>query len=199
VVDDDASMRMYLRRLLVVKGFCVETCTSGAELLAKVRIDQPACVLLDVSMPTMGGLEVQRQLRQRGVSHPVIFLTGSADIAIAVAAMREGAADFIEKPFDPADLVARVRHASDGHGDRVDEDAARRDVQARLDCLTPRESCVLDHVVVGETSKETARALGISHRTVEVHRRHLMDKLHAPTLADLVRMRLVAGEPRGAV
>lgn len=198
VVDDDASIRTYLRRLLEIRGFTVETCASGAELLARVRVDRPGCILLDLSMPIMGGLEVQQQLRRRGVLLPVIFLSGSGDISIAVEAMRDGATDFIEKPFDANDLVARVRNATDWHGERVDQDAERRDVQARLDGLTPRETSVLERVVIGETSKETARALGISHRTVEVHRRHLMHKLHAPTLADLVRMGLVARDPRRA-
>jgi len=196
VVDDDAAMRSCLRRLLASNGFSVETCASGAELLMRVVVDRPGCILLDVSMPMMGGLEVQRQLGQLGISLPVIFLTGVADVPVAVAALRAGAADFIEKPFDNDDLVARVRLASARHGQRLDAGMVRVQAQARLDGLTPRESSVLDHVVAGETSKEIARTLGVSHRTVEVHRRHLMQKMRASTLAELVRMRLAASDQR---
>jgi len=141
-------------------------------------------------MPQMSGLQVQSALKQRHVALPVVFLTGSSDIPIAVAAMREGAVDFIEKPFDNEDLVARLRAAIErGLNARRDE-ASRLELQARAAKLTPREREVMDLVVTGLTSKEIARVVGASHRTVEIHRAHLMEKMVAGTLAELVRAHL---------
>jgi two-component system response regulator FixJ len=192
VVDDDANMRSALERLLISADMNVETFASGAELFADARLDRPGCVLLDVGMPDMNGLEVQAGLKQRRVELPVIFLTGSSDIPIAVAAMREGAVDFVEKPFDSDDLLVRVRRAIARHHQRRKEDVGNKEVQRRLATLTPRESGVLDLVIAGKTSKEIARSLDISPRTIEIHRRNLMEKMAAHTLADLVRMRLLA-------
>ena len=191
VVDDDASMRSAVRRLLTMGGFGVELFASGPEFLANADLRRPDCVLLDVSMPLMNGLQVQAALNQRGVALPVIFLTGSADIPIAVAAMREGAVDFIEKPFDNDDLLARVRGAIDQYRQHRDVDEEQQIVLDRINKLTARERAVLELVVAGKTSKEIARVLGSSHRTVEIHRRHLMEKMGAPSLADLIRMRLL--------
>jgi FixJ family two-component response regulator len=191
VVDDDASMRSALRRLLTLGGLGVELYESGAEFLASLNLQRAECILLDVSMPAMSGLEVQRALNQHGANQPVIFLTGSADIPIAVAAMREGAVDFIEKPFDNADLLARVRAAIDQYRHHRDVDEEQQVVLNRINKLTARERAVLDLVVAGKTSKEIARVLGSSHRTVEIHRRHLMEKMAAPSLADLIRLRLL--------
>jgi FixJ family two-component response regulator len=195
VVDDDANMRSALLRLLRSSGSAVELFASGAELLAHADLTRAGCLLIDVHMPDMGGLELQSCLAARGVRLPVVFLTGSSDIPIAVAAMRNGAVDFIEKPFDDEDLVARVRRAIDGNRDQRHEQDRCRDILRRLRTLTPRECGVLDLVVSGKTSKEIARSLGSSHRTIEVHRRNLMEKMDAPTLADLVRMRLSTGTP----
>ena len=191
VVDDDASMRSALRRLLTVGGFGVEPYASGAEFLANLNLQRAECILLDVSMPAMSGLEVQRALNQHGASQPVIFLTGSADIPIAVAAMREGAVDFIEKPFDNDDLLTRVRVAIDQYRHHRGADEEQRLVLDRINTLTARERAVLELVVTGKTSKEIARVLGSSHRTVEIHRRNLMEKMGAPSLADLIRLRLL--------
>jgi FixJ family two-component response regulator len=153
--------------------------------------------LLDVSMPGMSGLEVQTRLNQLRMRLPVIFLTGSSHIPIAVAAMREGAADFIEKPFDNDDVIERVRKAiaRDRHRHSADED--QRVVLKRLNTLTPRECGVMELIVAGKTSKEIGRALSVSPRTIDIHRAHLMEKMSAPNLADLVRMRLlVNGDSR---
>jgi two-component system, LuxR family, response regulator FixJ len=194
VVDDDDLMRAALQRLLVQAGLKVEQYASGAEFLAQAKLDRHGCLLLDVSMPGMTGLEVQTRLNQLRLGLPVVFLTGSSHIPIAVAAMREGAVDFIEKPFDNDDVVDRVRKAiaRDGHQRSDDED--KQAVLQRLNTLTPRECGVMEQVVAGKTSKEIARALGVSPRTVEIHRVHLMEKMSAPTLAALVRMRLLVGE-----
>jgi FixJ family two-component response regulator len=195
VVDDDAGMRSAIRRLLIAAKLNVELYESGAELLAQARLDRPGCLILDMHMPGMNGLEVQAALNQRQVELPVIFLTGMSDIPIAVAAMREGAADFIEKPFDNDSLIARVRRVIDHHRERQLGDVERQDVVRKLGTLTERESSVLELLVAGKTNKEVARSLGSSHRTVEIHRHRIMEKMEVSTLADLVRMRLLVAEP----
>jgi len=199
VVDDDDGMRSALQRLLTLAKLPVEAYASGVEFLAAARLDRHGCILLDVSMPQMSGLQVQANLKQKQVSLPVIFLTGSSDIPIAVAAMREGAVDFIEKPFDNEDLVTRVRAAIEQHEQVRRGDAERLAIVARAQRLTPREREIMDHVVTGLTSKEIARVVGASHRTVEIHRARLMEKMAAATLADLVRMHLLQqGERSGS-
>jgi two-component system response regulator FixJ len=198
VVDDDASMRAALRRVFASAHIASEQYASGAEFLAQARMERPGCVVLDVGMPGMNGLEVQARLKQRHVDLPVIFLTGTAEIPIAVAAMREGAMDFVEKPFDNDDLVARVRNVIERHRRERPGEVERREVRRRLQLLTPREREVLELLVHGKTNKEIARALGASHRTIEIHRRNAMEKMGAPTLADLVRMRLIEGDTQDA-
>lgn len=194
VVDDQPHMRAALRRLLLRAGFEVETFAGGREFLSQAQLDRPGCVLLDVNMPEMSGLDVQARLKARRVPLPVVFLTGTADIPIAVAAMREGAVDFIEKPFDNDDLVARIRRAIAQHAPVRTDDAERPAVLRRLAELTPREREVMELVVAGRTSKEIARIVGASHRTIEIHRGRLMRKMEASSVAELVRMRLlVAG------
>jgi len=193
IVDDDALMLSALRRALAPEGFAVETYESGAALLAAANLDQACCVILDAAMPQMTGIEVQARLKQRAADVPVIFLSGSSDIPIAVTAMRLGAVDFIQKPFDRDKLVASVHQAIDRYC-RVHDGEGRREMLRKLHSLTPRERSVLELVVAGRTCKEIARALGGSHRTIEVHRLHIMEKMAAHTLADLVRMRLLAGE-----
>jgi two-component system response regulator FixJ len=193
VVDDDEFMRSALRRLLQSAGLPAQIFASGAEFLAQASLDRPGCVILDVGMPGMNGLEVQSHLRQRRPDLPVIFLTGSSDIPIAVAAMRDGALDFIEKPFENADLLARIRLAIARDTHLRHEHVEREEVLRRFKSLTARERGVMELVVVGSTNKEIARSLGASHRTIEIHRRRVMEKMAAPTLADLVRMRLLEG------
>jgi FixJ family two-component response regulator len=193
VVDDEAAMRAALKRVLRAAGFAVECYASGKEFFAHAKLDRPGCVILDVRMPEMNGLEVQTRINLGGYRIPVIFLTGSADIPIAVAAMREGAADFIEKPFENDSFIARVRTVIERDQPRLSGEEQRQDVLSRIRSLTRREHTVMDLVVAGKTSKEIARSLGCSHRTVEIHRSHVMAKMQATTLADLVRMRLSAG------
>lgn len=193
VVDDNDGVRSALRRLLMASNLSVELYSSGAELLTKAKFDRPGCLVLDISMPGMSGLEVQTELKRRHVMLPIVFLTGTAEIPIAVAAMREGAVDFIEKPFENEDLVARVRRAIDIHEHERRNAAERATILACLETLTPREREVMELVVAGRTNKEIARLINTSHRTIEIHRSHLMEKMRAPSLAELVRMRLLVG------
>lgn len=192
VVDDDAGIRAALRRLLKLHGLTVEMYASGRDFLAQADLRRSGCVLLDVRMPGMNGLEVQAELNGRQVPLPVIFLTGASDIPMAVTAMRQGAEDFIEKPFDNRQLLARVRQALEHARTRIQHSTDRHAVLERWHSLTPRERQVLELVTVGKTAKEIARTLGASHRTIEIHRGHLMEKMGAATLAELVRMRLLA-------
>lgn len=194
VVDDDAGIRSALRRLLKLHGLTVELYASGGEFLDSANLRRSGCLLLDVRMPGMNGLEVQARLNERRIALPVIFLTGASDIPMAVAAMRQGAVDFIEKPFDNRHLLTRVRQALDQARSRIQRNADRDAVLDRWNSLTPRERQVLELVTVGKTAKEIARALGASHRTIEIHRGHLMEKMGASTLAELVRMRLLADD-----
>lgn len=194
VVDDHAHMRSALRRLLLRAGFSVELYAGGRELLQAPKPDGIGCILLDVSMPDMSGLEVQERLQKWRVTLPIIFLTGTADIPIAVAAMRAGAVDFIQKPFDNSDLVARVRKAVEQHASRDHGPLEHSSIRRRLHSLTPREREVMELVVAGRTSKEIARIIGASHRTVDIHRARLMQKMAAETLADLVRMRVLLAD-----
>ena len=188
VVDDDSFMRAVLRRVFVAAGIPVETYASPADLLATADLQAHAVLLLDMAMPGMTGLELQALLQERGVHLPVIFLTGASDIVMAVAAMRNGAVDFLEKPFDKALLIGRVREA-------LTQDAfstTRRcnphsDHARRLETLTTREREVVDLMIMGKTSKMMARELGGSFRTIEIHRGRIMGKMAAATLADLVR------------
>lgn len=197
VVDDDDGMRAALQRLLTLAKLPVEAYASGVEFLAGARFDRPGCILLDVRMPQMGGLEVQACLKQRHVLLPIVFLTGSSDIPIAVTAMREGAVDFIEKPFDNDDLVARVRAAIEQNEHLRRDDAEHAALLALAQKLTPREHEIMDLVVTGLTSKEIARIVGASHRTVEIHRGRVMEKMAAATLADLVRKHLLLQRDSG--
>jgi FixJ family two-component response regulator len=191
VVDDEEGMRNALRRTLAQGGLTVQTYASGHEFLDRYQPTPLACLLLDMKMPGMSGLELQAILNERRIDVPVIFLTGAADVPAAVKAMKAGAQDFLEKPFDNEILVARVKkcieaqagrqHAQDDGDDRFEQGFA---------LLTPREAEVLQLMLTGKTSKLIARALGVSHRTVDIHRGRVMEKMQAETLAELVRMEL---------
>ncbi|MET0229717.1 MAG: response regulator [Rhodanobacteraceae bacterium] len=196
VVDYDAATRASLGQLFTSAGFGVELYASAPEMLADARLDRPGCLVLETTMPHMSGFEVQARIRQSGVELPVVFLTAAADVSSAVAAMREGAADFIGKPFDPNDLVARVRDVILRDAGARENRVKRRAAWKRLNSLTPRECSVLDLVVAGKSSKEIARTLQVSHRTIDIHRLHVMEKLMVATVPELIRMRLMAIERR---
>jgi two-component system response regulator FixJ len=192
VVDDDAHMRAALKRVFSAAQFRVETYESGRELLDTCDFGRHAVLLLDVMMPGMTGLELQRVLRGRGVKLPVLFLTGSGDIPMAVEAMHDGALDFLEKPFDNAQLLERV-HTAFVHPIPLQHDGVvYPEYTRRMATLTPREREVMEEVITGKTNKVVARDLGASYRTIEIHRARVMSKMGASTLADLVRMALAA-------
>lgn len=188
VVDDDDAMRDALVQLLETAGLRVEAHADGSAFLAACGPDRPGCVLLDMAMPGMSGLEVQAALRAQGLNIPVIFLTGHGDIPMAVQAMQAGAADFLEKPVQGITLLERVRLALKLDEDRRTTQARTYDILKRHAQLSPREREVMALAVSGLTSKEIAKQLGISPRTVEVHRTHIMHKMGAANMAELVNM-----------
>jgi two-component system response regulator FixJ len=185
VVDDDAGMRSALQRLFKTAALAVETFTSAQDLLDRGDLARAGVLVLDVMMPGMTGLELQALLIERKVTTPIVFLTGAQSVPMAVTAMRRGAVDFLEKPFENAELVERVRHAM---LQVPAKDELHTEYDRRSASLTPREREVMDYVVVGQTSKEIARTLGVSPRTVEIHRTRVMDKMEAGSLAALVSM-----------
>ena len=193
IVDDEEAIRRSASFMLKTSGYAVETWPTGAAFLREVRHAAEGCILLDVRMPEMDGLEVQQALLDRGVTMPVIVLTGHADVSIAVRAMKAGAVDFLEKPFEKAVLVAAIETAfarmaaADGAAARAAE------AEVILAVLTPREREVLDGLAQGLPNKTIAYDLGISPRTVEVHRANLMAKLDVRSLSDALRLAFAAG------
>lgn len=198
VVDDDDAVRASLRALLETAGYRSMQFESGVEFLEFPDTGFGACVLLDVKMPGLDGLEVQRRLNERGAMLPVVIVTGHGDIAMAVQAMRAGAADFLEKPVSRDRLLESVARAVDIRRSARSDRRDRSDIDTRLRALTTREQQVLEQLVMGRTNKVAAHELGISSRTVEVYRRNVMAKMGAGSLSHLVRMTLVAGiDPLG--
>jgi two-component system, LuxR family, response regulator FixJ len=192
IVDDDEAMRASVAFLLDTEGIRTKTYDSALSLLAAADALEPGCVITDIRMPNMTGLELVEEMQRRGVGHPVIVLTGHADVALAVQAMKAGVIDFLEKPFENAALLRAVRTALD-HGQAQHDRAV---LQTRVAQLTLREREVFDAVVAGESNKTTALKLGISPRTVEIYRANVMAKMHANSLSDLVRMAMHLEEGR---
>lgn len=188
VVDDDAGMRDALVQLLETAGLQVESYASGPDFLAVYESERPGCLLLDMAMPGMSGLEVQAALNTLGLTIPIIFLTGHGDIPMAVRAVQAGAVDFLEKPIQGAALLERVRRALALDREWRKTQGRTLAIQQRHAKLSPREREIMTLTVSGLTSKEIARKLDISPRTVEVHRTHVMYKMGAANLADLVNM-----------
>jgi RNA polymerase sigma factor (sigma-70 family) len=188
VIDDDPSMRGAIKRLLEAMGFRVETFGSGQDFLKTELPDAPACVIMDVRLPGSSGLDLQREMTERGINIPIIFITGHGDIPMSVQAMKAGAVEFLTKPFRDQDLLDAISQAI--KRDR----AARRqwadlaELREHLDTLTRREREVMMMVVAGMLNKQIASELGISEKTIKVHRSNVMHKMHAGSLAELVRM-----------
>lgn len=196
VVDDDAAIRDALVLLLEAAGHRACAHADSGQFLSVLDAAQPGCVLADVRMPGMGGLELQRHLKEQGIDLPVVIITGHADVAMAVQALKAGAADFIEKPFDEDVLLASVTRALDTGARVFRERRHLADVRAHAASLTPREREVMDLVVQGLPNKAVAVELSISARTVEIHRARVMEKMAANSLSDLVRMALRLEEDR---
>lgn len=188
VVDDDAAVRRFLRGLIASVGLRVEDYASATEFLADFETGTPGCLLLDIRMPGMSGLELQRELADRSVRLPIIILTGHADVQVAVHAMKAGAIDFVEKPFNNEFLLNRIQTAVAVSIDNYGAHAKQAAIKHRIDHLTPREHQVLDLVVAGETNKGIACNLDISDKTVEIHRARMIEKMQANSLAELVKM-----------
>jgi two-component system response regulator FixJ len=193
LVDDDESVRRSAGFLLRTSGFVVRPYASGVAFLREAKSAPTGCILLDVRMPEMDGLEVQRELNARGIAMPVIVLTGHGDVAIAVQAMKGGAVDFIEKPFDKATLMSAIDAAFARIEDADAQVASEQAASVRIAGLTPRERDVLQGLVRGHPNKTIAFDLGISPRTVEVHRANLMEKLDVRSLSEALRIAFAAG------
>jgi len=188
VVDDDEGVRNSIRFLLKSVGLATKTLASASEFLETYKPRQPGCLVLDVRMPGMSGLELQQQLNLRGAIIPVIFITGHGDIPMAVEAMQHGAFDFLQKPFRDQDLIDRIQRALERDAHNRAALAQHDRIRARFDSLTPREREVLALMTRGKPNKVMAAELGVSQRTVEIHRARVMEKTGAASLAQLVRM-----------
>jgi FixJ family two-component response regulator len=187
VLDDEPEMVKALTRLLRAKRFAVRGFTSVRAFLEAGPPEEPACLVLDVAMPELDGLELQRRLTHQGILIPIIFLTGHGDIPMSVRAIKAGATDFLTKPVDAATLVQAVRGALELAETRLQASAEKAALAARLATLTPREREVLEHVVSGQLNKQIATDLGTGEPNIKLHRAHIMKKMGVVSLADLVR------------
>lgn len=193
VVDDDDGVRSSIRLLLKSAGLPTTPMASAQEFLEAFDPAQPGCLVLDIRMPGMSGLELQQQLNVRGAILPVLFITGHGDVPMAVEAMQQGAFDFLQKPFRDHDLIDRIEKALARDRETRASSQKHGQTRARLATLTPRERQVLGLLTQGKQNKVMAAELGLSQRTVEIHRAHVMEKMGAGSLAQLVRMVLDAG------
>ncbi len=193
IVDDDEAVRDSLMALLDAVGLKVEAYGSAKEFLNAYDAGRTGCVVLDVRMPGMSGLELQRKLAASQFPIPVVIITGHGDVPMAVEAMKAGAVDFIEKPFRQEVLLDSIRRSLETGGQERRGEFAATEVAARIALLTPRETEVLKRLVIGQPNKVIAFGLGISPRTVEIHRARVMEKMQARSLSHLVRMALAAG------
>ncbi len=186
LVDDDPAVRDALGLFLETSGLSVKCYASAQAFLDDNQASRPGCLVLDIRMPGMSGLELQDTLRTKQLEIPIIFLSGHGDVPQSARAFKGGAVDFIEKPFDETQLLDRIRNAIQLDLDKRAKHAQMHDVNVRFARLTPREKEVMRHVVAGLSNKEIARLLAISHRTVDVHRARIMEKMEAKSLPDLV-------------
>jgi two-component system response regulator FixJ len=193
IVDDEEAIRQSIGFMLRKAGYHVETYASGMQFLKAASGETPGCVLLDVRMPEIDGLEVQARLAGSGIMLPVIMLTGHGDVTLAVRAVKAGAIDFLEKPFERTALLAAIEEALGQAGRNDRSQLAAAEASVRLAALTPRERDVLEGMVLGRPNKLIAFDLDIATRTVEVHRSNLMEKLSARSLADVLRIAFAAG------
>ena len=188
VIDDESSIREAITSLIRSIGMRVETFGSAQEFMASSRPDVPACLVLDVRMPGLSGLDLQRELTDAGIRIPIIFITGHGDIPMSVRAMKAGAVEFLTKPFRDQDLLDAIAQALESDREMRKQQAGIADLRDRFERLTPREREVMELVVAGLLNKQIAVRLGISEITVKLHRHQVMEKMKADSLAELVRM-----------
>lgn len=192
IVDDDQAIRHAMELLMRSVGLDYEIFHSGNDFLAGHSNERAGCLVLDIRMPGLGGLELQEKLNAMGSTLPIIFITGHGDVPMAVEAMQKGAVDFIQKPFRDQELLDRIGEAIKADQERRSAREEQTAVRSRIEKLTNREREVLDLVVTGKPNKVIAYELGVSQRTVEIHRARVMEKMEAKSLADLVRMHMAA-------
>jgi len=188
MVDDDEAVRKAISRLLRSAGIASAVFASPSEFLAQYNPDMPGCLVLDMAMPDLDGLQLQTALNEKGCILPIIFLTGHGDVSKSVQAMKQGAFDFLSKPAKDKDLLTAVRAAFERDTVVRQERAKLFEIRARLDALTPREREVLQHVVSGKLNKQIAGDLGIAEATVKMHRAHVMEKMKVESVAELTRL-----------
>jgi len=187
IVDDDASVRKGLERLIKSVGFKVETFALAEEFLQRKSYKGLSCLVLDVRMPGLSGIDLQKELAKKEISLPIIFITGHGDIPMSVKAMKDGAVDFLPKPFDEKDLLFAIDQAIDRDAEEQKQQAERARIQRRVNTLTPREHQVLRWVITGMLNKQIAYKIGITEKTVKVHRGRLLHKMQVVSVAELVR------------
>ena len=190
IVDDDDAIRDSMSMLMETIGLNTQSFASAQEFLDSFDVDKPGCLVLDIRMPGMSGLELQQELVRKNSMLPIVFVTGHGDIPMAVQAIQNGAADFIQKPFRDQDLIDRVNTALTDDEAFRKEVAETRQLKALAETLTPREHEVMDLIVAGDANKVAAHKLGVSQRTIEIHRARVMEKMKANNLAQLVRQHL---------
>jgi FixJ family two-component response regulator len=195
IVDDDLSVRRSTERLVQAAGLKVQTFTSAKEFLKNARFEGPACLVLDVRMPGLSGMDLQQELTQSGIQIPIIFITGHGDIPMSVRAMKAGAAEFLTKPFRSRGLLDAIRAALERDRSAQKERSETGELRQHYEQLTPREREVMALVAAGLLNKQVAGELATTERTIKFHRAHIMQKMQAESLADLVRM----AEKLGAV
>lgn len=193
VIDDDASIRKSLSRLLRSAGYTAETFSSAEEFLRRTHFDGVGCILLDVKMPGLSGMDLQEELNKADYHMPIVFITGHGDIPMSVEAMKKGAVDFLTKPFDDEELLQALRAAIEKDRNARAEYTEVHGIRRRIELLTPREDEIFRYVVTGMLNKQIALELGIAEKTVKVHRGRVMEKLGVNSVAELVRLAEKAG------
>jgi len=188
IVDDDPSVRRGLERLIRSAGWSAEIFTSAQEFLDRPRTDAPGCLVLDLQLPGLSGLDLQKRMAEAGLEIPIVFLTGHGNIPASVQAMKAGAIEFLTKPVDEQDLLRAIQEAVERDRHTRQHHADMRELRERYDSLTPREREIMRHVISGLLNKQVAGELKITEDTVKFHRGHMMRKMRADSLADLVRM-----------